>query len=131
MDSAERAPWFSHQHDAAYLPGSDSLILLFDNGNTRQLSDPAANSRGQVLRLNERDRTASLVLNVDLGAYAPALGSAQWLPNGNYLFDVGLLLPGQSSRTVEVDGSGQVVHSFRLMQWQYRAYGMPDLYNTY
>src|SRR5205814_4002771 len=77
-------PWFSHQHDASIDP--DGLVLLFDNSDNRYVVDPSAHSRGQVIRLDEANRTARFVLNADLGDFSIALGSAQKLANGNYHF---------------------------------------------
>src|SRR5262249_9719772 len=84
VNSADPNPWFSHQHNAHYV--DDHTLILFDNGNTRQASDPNAHSRGQVWTIDETSRTATPVLNADLGNYSPALGSAQRLSNGNYMF---------------------------------------------
>jgi arylsulfate sulfotransferase len=88
--SSDPSPWFSHQHDANLTQTDQGTFLtVFDDGNTRRIADSNANSRGQVYQLDEQSRTAKLVLNVDLGAYAFALGAAQTLPNGNVHFDVG------------------------------------------
>src|SRR5262245_19659644 len=46
VNSADPNPWFSHQHNAHYL--DDHTLILFDNGNARQASDPNAHNRGQV-----------------------------------------------------------------------------------
>jgi len=125
-------PWCSHQHDANFLPNDTSTLMVFDNGNTRRTIDPNANSRGQVLRLDETNRKASFVLNVDLGALSIALGSARWLPNGNYSFDVGLI-PGDTgqpstSLMVEVDPSGKIVYKLQAATAEYRTFRMRDLY---
>ncbi len=124
-DAAE--PWFSHQHDATVLPGPDLLVTLFDNGNTRRASDPAAASRGQMYLLNERKRVANLVYNVDLGVYSQALGSAQRLPNGNFHFNIGWL-DGTASRTVEIDPEGKTVYSIEIDATAYRTFRMESLY---
>ena len=68
VDSPDGYPWFSHQHDARYI--NDTTIVLFDNGNTRKVADPSANSRGQVWVLDETTMTAELVLNADMGNYS-------------------------------------------------------------
>ena len=128
IDSADPYPWFSHQHDASLLPGDDTLLLVFDNGNVRHDQDTSARSRGQVFRLNEEDRTASLVLNADLGVYGQALGSAQRLENGNYHFDIGWILPDGASRSVEVDPEGTIVYEIQVAAPLYRTFRMPDLY---
>src|SRR5262249_42833643 len=46
-DSSDPYPWFTHQHNANYLP--DGTLILFDNGNTRVDSGAAdTSSRGKV-----------------------------------------------------------------------------------
>src|SRR5262249_12634677 len=75
VKSPDANPWFSHQHNAHYI--DDSTLILFDNGDTRQASDPDAHSRGQVWTLDEKKMTATLASNVDLGNYSDALGAAQ------------------------------------------------------
>ena len=57
--------WFSHQHDTAFLSDNRTL-LVFDNGNTRIARTGPGTSRGQVFRIDEQGRTASLMLNADL-----------------------------------------------------------------
>ena len=81
-------PWFSHQHDVTYV--DDSTIIVFDDGNTRRLTYPTSDSRGQEYVLNEQTLTATLVVNADLGDYSSAVGSAQLLPNGNLVYTSGL-----------------------------------------
>lgn len=121
-------PWFSHQHDAQVVDTPDGPVLIvFDNGNIRQASDPNAHSRGQVWRLDEVNRIATPVLNADLGAYSFALGSAQRLPNGNYHFELGIL-PDRSSQSVEVDPSGRLVYNMAVSDPLYRTFRMTDLY---
>ena len=128
--SADPWPWFSHQHDAEI--ESDGRLVLYDNGNTR-VEGPngiGGNSRGQVLRLNETARTATLVHNSDLGDYSFALGSAQRLANGNYAFTSGFLgeRSNPSCESIEVLPNGQknfVLHSTGAM---YRSFRIRDLY---
>jgi len=126
LDSTEMDAWFSHQHDAKFLP-DNSTVILFDNGDLRKLEDPKANSRGQVLHLNERTGTASLVLNADLGAYCFALGSAQKLSNGNFHFNMGVL-PDATSLAVEVDATGKPVYELHVDTQLYRSFRMGDIY---
>lgn len=133
LASTDPYPWFSHQHDAGFLPGDNTTLTLVDNGNTRHTLDPNAHSRGQVLQIDETNRTANLVLNADLGAYSIALGSAQLLANGNYHFEVGWIpgVPGQpnTSRSVEVDPTGKIVYAMEAATETYRSYRMTDLYS--
>jgi len=125
-------PWFSHQHDAGFLPDDNSTLTVFDNGNTRRATDSSAHSRGQVIHLDEANRVATFVLNADLGAYSLALGTAQTLENGNYSFDLGWI-PGDqgqpaTTRMVEVNSSGGIVYNLQAATQVYRAFRMRDLY---
>ena len=124
-DSTDPYPWFSHQHDARFI--DESTMVVFDNGNTRWSFDETIHSRGQVIRLDEENRRATLVLNADLGAYSWALSSAGSLPNGNYYFGVGFLDDG-SSMAVEVDPEGNLVYSLKNRTLEYRSFRMQDLY---
>jgi hypothetical protein len=132
--SSDPYPWFSHQHDANLHATADGLTAsVFDDGNTRIAADGPANSRGQVLSLDEKNLIATPLLNKDLGAYAYALGTAQLLPNGNYNFDAGWVsqdsLGGSNtSRSVEVDPSGSVAYGVAISTPEYRTFRMPDLY---
>ncbi len=125
IDSNDPEPWFSHQHDAEV--ESDGLISLFDNGNGRQGQNGNQNSRGQVFRVDEQNRTVDLVLNADLGYYAFALGSAQRLENGNYFFDIGFRTEG-AAISLEVDSSGAPVYAIQSAAPEYRTFRMKDLY---
>lgn len=119
-------PWFSHQHDANI--GVDGLLTLFDNGNTRYADDRSAQSRGQVIRLDEENRTATMVLNADLGAYSVALGSAQKLSNGDYHFHLGYIMTSNSARAIEVDPSGKIVYEMNIGEPEYRSFRRNGLY---
>jgi hypothetical protein len=133
FDSDDPYPWFSHQHDAQFEPGSRSMISLFDNGNRRRGLDPEARSRGQVLEIDEVNRRVRLVLNADLGLYSPALGSAQRLPDGQYQFAAGFVRDataffGGAGYTLGVDGAGTVFSSMKLLAPVYRSFVLPDIY---
>ena len=133
ITSADPYPWFSHQHDANFEKDNTSL-LLFDDGDTRQGIDPAAHSRGQVLKIDEQNRMATLILNADLGTYSAALGSAQKLVNGHYHFDSGFIAdPSGSakpyfSQAVEVNAAGEIVFGLQIGAQEYRSIRMRDLY---
>ncbi len=105
MNSSVANPWFSHQHNVTL---SGNSVWLFDNGNTRHSTDPAAMSRGQALSIDENARTVSISVNAELGRYSPALGSAERLDNGNYHFLAGNLSDGHS-QSIEVVPSGSAV----------------------
>ena len=126
-DSTDPNPWFSHQHDAQIEFGSTSTVIVFDNGNGRYEFDSEAHSRGQVWKLDEANRTATLVLNADLGGYSYALGAAQKLSNGNYHFGLGWL-PGGLSQSVEVDPDGNLVYAIEASSQEYRTFRMLDMY---
>ncbi|MCC6391595.1 MAG: aryl-sulfate sulfotransferase [Bryobacterales bacterium] len=132
IESVDPYPWFSHQHDANFDFADPSKLTVFDDGNVRYASDQSAHSRGQVIELDQENRTAKMVLNADLGAYADALGSAQLLANGNYHFDVGWIRGTNGepdcSRSLEVDALGNVVYGIEAATPEYRSFRMPSLY---
>ena len=121
--STDPYPWFSHQHD----PNIDANgnLLVYDNGNTRFAADQTIHSRGQVISLDEKNRTATLLLNVDLGAASLALGAAQLLPNGNYHFDSGWVADnGNAAWNDEVDKTGAKTYSLKFQTILYRSFRM-------
>jgi arylsulfate sulfotransferase len=124
--SSDPSPWFSHQHYAHYL--DKSTLVLFDNGNTRQASDPSAHSRGQVWKLDEDAMTATLVVNVDLGNYSPELGTAERMPNGNYVFNSGSQGGGVFGQSIEVLPDGTKVYVQEVASRDYRSFRMSSLY---
>jgi hypothetical protein len=128
VNSTDANPWFSHQHDAHLI--DDHTLILFDNGNTRQVSDPTANSRGQVWTLDEATMTATLLLNVDLGNYSFRLGSAQRLSNGDYSFMSGSQgpVPNDIAQTIEVTPDGTPSYVLEFASPEYRAFRMRTLY---
>lgn len=129
--SADPSPWFSHQHDANIQPDDPRLLSLFDNGNTRQFTDRTAHSRGQVLQLDEQNRTVRVILSADLGMYSAALGSAQKLDNGNYHFNAGVIAgPPSTSQSMEVDLLGNIVYDIQAAEPLYRSFRVRDLYTA-
>jgi hypothetical protein len=129
VNSTDPNPWFSHQHDVHYI--NDNTIILFDNGNTRRASDPTADSRGQVWKLDEKTMTATLVFNADLGNYSPAVGEAQTLSNGNYSFDSGYQgqAPNLFGQTIEVQPDGSKAYVLQASGlFEFRTYRMGTLY---
>jgi arylsulfate sulfotransferase len=131
VNSAGPNPWFSHQHNAHYI--DDHTLILFDNGNLPQASDPNAHSRGQVWSLDETTMTATLVLNADLGGYSGALGAAQRLSNGDYSFTLGANgpvppPPRPPSHTVEVSPTGVKSYDLAPATAEYRSYRVRTLY---
>jgi hypothetical protein len=133
------SPWFTHQHDVDFEPNAGpGIISLFDNGNTRQASDPSATSRGQVLTVNEVNMTADIVLSADMKVYSSAGGTAQLLSNGNYhFFDAYVLNPAGTSYkdwNVEVvpngtpDASGALNFIAAQPKAGYRSFRLVDMY---
>jgi arylsulfate sulfotransferase len=131
MNSTDPYPWFSGQHDAEFQYGGQEVLSLFDNGNTRVLSFPGENSRGQVLNVDQTNMQVSLDQSVYLDGYSPALGTAQLLGNGNYTFEPGFLNPGAHSyeQSIEVTPNSSVVYEFEGDNPAYRSWRMPSLYS--
>jgi hypothetical protein len=129
INSSDSYPWFSHQHDVRYI--DNTTLVVFDDGNTRiDQQEPDGHSRGQVLSLNEQTRTATLLVNADLGNYSFALGSAQKLPNGNYVFTSGFLgtMPNVYGQSIEVRPDGTIAYVLQISKYEYRSYRMSNLY---
>ena len=124
--SGDPSPWFSHQHDPNI--GADGYLEVFDNGNVRNAADPSANSRGQVIQLDEVHHIATLLLNKDLGDFSLALGAAQELPDGSFHFHLGYIATTSSTRIEEVDPFGNVLYNVAVAELQYRSFRMQDLY---
>jgi arylsulfate sulfotransferase len=126
-------PWFSHQHDAGYANSGAGPLTVFDNGNTRVSKPPLGqgkgDSRGMALTVDETTMQVTPVLSVSLGVYANALGSAQLLSDGLYLFEPGTpkayaieILPTPDSL------NGTQVLNILSPNVSYRAWQMPNLY---
>lgn len=128
ISSTDPNPWFSHQHDVHYVDGT--TLALFDNGNTRCQDGSDCHSRGQVLALNEQTHQATLVLNADLGNFSSALGAAQRLPNGNFVFTSGLVDQGSGAfgQSIEVLPNGTIAYIIEKMGYEYRSFRVGSLY---
>jgi hypothetical protein len=128
VNSTDPSPWFSHQHDAHFIDAS--TLIVFDDGDTRRASDPTADSRGQVWKIDEQTMTVTLVFNADLGNYSDALGSAQRLSNGDYSFDSGRQgqAPHQIAQTIEVRPDGSKAYVLQLNKTEYRSFRIQTLY---
>jgi hypothetical protein len=120
-------PWFSHQHDARMI--NDNTLLVFDDGNTRRAKDPTADSRGQEWVLDEQNKTATLVVNADMGNYSYFLGSSELLSNGNLAFTSGGL-PNVTGQSIEVLPDGTRVYVQQMSQFEYRSYFESTLYSA-
>jgi arylsulfate sulfotransferase len=131
INSSDPYPWFSHQHDAAFENGGTTLMTVYDNGNTRVALFPGSNSRGQAFTVDQVNKTVTPVVNVDLGVYSFALGSAQLLSNGNYMFESGIFPFGgfpTFSQTIEISGGTTQVFNVQAPP-SYRSWLMPSLYS--
>jgi hypothetical protein len=71
--------------------------------------------------------TATLVANLDVGNYSGELGTAERMPNGNYVFDSGSqgALFGQS---IEMLPDGTKVYVQEVASRDYRSFRMSSLY---
>jgi len=128
INSTDPWPWFSHQHDGNVEFSDPSALLVFDDGNTR-VTRMGGHSRGQVFKLDEKNRTASFILNADLGVFSLAVGSAQLLPDRNYHFNAGFVPEGKGvAYSIEVDGAGHIVYEAKANAILYRTFRMTNLY---
>jgi len=144
-------PWFSGQHQPLLYPKNPDWdeMVVYDNANALNEPPPSPgifkNSRGQVYQLQETGNKlhAKLVTNSDLQVFAPFLGSAQKLANGNYHFlsgggiDINFLpipnspFPAGSSNSTEVNSKGEIVYSLHTPGVvTYRSFRMRSLYET-
>ena len=136
VKSDDPYPWFSYQHDAGIDPVT-GLLVLFDDGHRRKHEYPNANNRGQAWKLDEDSRTATLVMNADLGIYAVAVGSAQPLADGSYSWEAGFNSPGPAgvgqmySRTIETSPDGKIAFSQQVQgSLTYRSFRAASMYEA-
>ena len=138
----DKLSWFSYQHDVAFEPAGSDTLVLFDNGHRRQKKDEKkddkdakapekqeAHSRGQVWKIDEEKREATLLVNADMGGYSPYMGSAQRLSNGNFHFTVSTLRENLSNNahSVETTPDGKIIYTLETMS-TYRSNRIADLY---
>lgn len=131
VKSDDKYPWFSYQHDVGFDPPNSNRLVLFDDGHRRKDKYKDANNRGQAWEIDEEKKTATLVMNADVGVYAIAVGSAQSLSNGGFSFESGFINPGLSafSRSTEVSADGKIVYSQQADgALTYRSFRVTDLY---
>ncbi len=127
-NSTDPSPWFSYQHNVHYL--DRKTLLLFDNGNVRCSGLKRCHSRGQTWTIDEKTMIATLKLNVDLKSFSGALGSAETLPNGNFVFTSGFHGTDKSpfGLSIEVSGDGKKQYVLKGGALEYRSYRMAGLY---
>lgn len=154
-DSHDKLAWFSYQHDAAFEPAGADTLVLFDNGHRRQKKEEKkddkdakpdqakdatdakakeppeekAHSRGQVWKIDEEGRKATLLVNADMGGYAPFMGSAQRLSNGNFHFTASSIRNNalMNARSVETTPDGKIVYTLETLP-AYRSNRIADMY---
>jgi hypothetical protein len=133
ITSSDPYPWFSHQHDGNFESVDPTKLMVFDDGNTRVARMHGGNSRGQVFRIDEQNLMATPVLNDDLGVYSLAVGSAQFLTDGNYHFDAGFVSENGTldAYSFEVNPAGTTVYEAHQNVSLYRTFRMTDIYTPY
>jgi arylsulfate sulfotransferase len=130
MLTAGEYPWFSHQHDVEFTLGGMTSLTMFDNGNTRIRQD-GGDSRGMVLNVDIPNMTVSWSFVQDLGVFSHALGSAQLLSNGDYMFlagDVPFDGTRAYSRSKEYSTSGKLTYDQGNNYAAYRTFRVGNLY---
>ena len=133
---AQEYAWFSHQHDANFQFGGESVFSTFDNAVTWVLGggkilpcDPNGHSRGYVLTVDIPNRTVTPLLIQDLGAYSNGFGTAEVVPGtSNYHFLNGQISRGTISTDSEYTTAGGLEFEIQENHATYRSYRMQDLY---
>jgi arylsulfate sulfotransferase len=130
QDQQEAYAWFTHQHDANFQFGGQSVFTTFDNGNLRiKLCDTNGNSRGYALTVDEANLTVTPLLIQDLGEYSNGLGTAEVIPgSSNYHFENGQIFKGAAGISIEITPQGSTAFAMEADQRSYRSYRMQDLY---
>jgi hypothetical protein len=122
--------WFSHQHDANFQFGGETVLTIFDNGTTWVKDcDPNGHSRGYVLTVDVPNKTVTPLLVQDLGAYSNGLGTAEVIPgSSNYHFCNGQINKATLTQNPEITPDGNVEFNIQADNQSYRSYRMQDLY---
>ncbi|MGE4428260.1 MAG: arylsulfotransferase family protein [Solirubrobacteraceae bacterium] len=114
---------FRWQHDALAMP--DGTLTVLDNHafSAKEKEEKGAESRGIVLKLDEKKGTATLVQEYRRpgGALGPTQANMQTLPNGNRMVGWG----GETPRLTEFTAAGEVALDARFERTpteSYRAY---------
>jgi hypothetical protein len=133
MQTTGQYPWFSHQHDAEFTLGGMTSLTMFDNGNTR-ISQDGGNSRGMVLNVDIPNMTVSWSFVQNIGVFSHALGSAQLLSNGDYMFLAGDVIYQASPLRAydlsnEYSTSGTLTYSQGAYFAAYRTFRVGNLYS--
>jgi len=129
VESKDPNPWFAYQHDAGFEPADSDMLSLTDDGDTSG-KDPKATLRGQVWKIDEQSKVATLMYNASLGVHTFCCGSIQKLKNGGYSSVAGASLPLQG-RTAETDKDGNVVMAIDIVgNIDYRSFRVADMYSA-
>ena len=145
LDSGAPAAWMYGQHDIHILSTATAGIFTlgaFDNGFIRVLDNsgslcgttgqPACYSRVPFFQIDEATRTAQVLWEDSPLAYSAAVGSIEWLDNGDVEFDEGFLPANPyNARVTEVtqETNPQTVWQLDVTgQIGYRVYRIPSLY---
>ena len=121
---------FGHDHGKGDHDRDDHKVRDKDRDHDKD-KDKDPHSRGQVWKIDERARTATLVTNADLGVYASVVGSAHRLSNGNYHFTAGSVRKDGTpmSKAIEVTADGKIVYTLDTPgSTTYRSNRVADLY---
>jgi arylsulfate sulfotransferase len=128
-ESKDPNPWFSYQHDAGFEPLGSDLLTLTDDGDPSG-KDTKAVVRGQVWKLDEEKRIATLLYNAPLGVNTHCCGSMQLLQDGGYSAVAGWV-PRIGGRTMDFDKDGKVVFAAQIAGViDYRSYRVRDMYSA-
>jgi hypothetical protein len=112
---------FAYQHNAVWLPNGD--VSLFDDEGAPPVKPP---SRGEIVKLDTKARTASLVaqlVHAPAGLFAGSQGNLQSLPGGRYMVGWGGL-----PNFTEFNSAGEVIYDAQLPsvtpmgEFSYRVY---------
>ncbi|HTT65932.1 MAG TPA: aryl-sulfate sulfotransferase [Bryobacteraceae bacterium] len=144
-------PWFSHQHEAAIENGGAGPFTVLDNGNTRRSSPGKStggvpglgtkcgphdcDTRGMALTIDENTMQVTPVMNMDLGYFSDAMGSAQLLADGNYYFLAAIVVNGNvdTGYDIQVQPTPGTATGTEVMSVSgpasYRTWLMPNLYS--
>jgi hypothetical protein len=103
-------------------------MTLFDDNNPSTLTQqPGGDSRGQAWTVDTGTMIATPIQNVSLGVVSLAVGTAQLLSNGNYVWQAGFINGGQSQTFEYTPSDSLVFHEFSD-NLTYRAFRVQDLY---
>eukprot|EP00767_Chilomastix_cuspidata_P003316 gnl/Chilomastix_cuspidata/3435.p1 GENE.gnl/Chilomastix_cuspidata/3435~~gnl/Chilomastix_cuspidata/3435.p1 ORF type:complete len:1027 (-),score=101.72 gnl/Chilomastix_cuspidata/3435:10-3090(-) len=155
--------WWSHPQQVTVsrrtCVDGEMEIVMFDTAARLHELDPQrrpaharnGNSRGIVIRVNERTRRARITSMFDLGFYSEIGGGARRLENGNFFFTGGSVFPASqaaagrfttagkskvgshpmlrgASAFVELTPEGEVVYAGRFENSSTRVFRLPSLY---